>query len=101
MERITTQLVSKLSPKAMDMPRHAVCAEVTPEAYLCKEEIKKALMHPHKPTMLYVACRCIRASFLCLIPFLLAYKHLNACSSHLADNDMLGCFETDSTGVSY
>lgn len=36
MERITTQLVSKLSPKAMDMPRHAVCAGAVSEVYLRK-----------------------------------------------------------------
>lgn len=60
MVRITMQLVSELLLKAMDMPRHAVCAGKVSEGYLRKEGIK-VLMHLPGSATASVAFRCIRA----------------------------------------
>ena len=51
--------------------------------------------------MLYVACRCTRASCYYWSSFLFLHEYLNACFAHLADDDVLGSGDANRAAISF
>ena len=74
-------MASKLPPKAMNMPRHAVCAGAIPKVYLREEGISpyastwfsygKRSLSMHKGFMLLSIFSCYFTSTLILVPAIL------------------------------